>query len=136
MAKGLADKIEDALNAGVAKFMANTQSKLSASSPIDTGRLASSWMPGYGSPDRETRPEDWAEPGANRVVVEPVKTQEVSVRNTNYISNSLPYAERAAMDPGYVGRRGGGSGDWFSRVVNALPQDAEKQIKSELRKLR
>ncbi len=136
MAKGLADKIEDALNAGLAKFMANTQSKLSASSPIDTGRLASSWMPGYGSADRDTRPEGWAEPGAKRVVVEPVEDQKVSVRKANYISNSLPYAERAALDPGYVGRRGGGGGDWFARVVNALPQGAEKLSKSELWKLR
>lgn len=136
MAKGLAAKIEDALDAGLAKFMVNTQSKLSVSSPIDTGRLASSWMPGYGRPDRETRDENWAKPGAKRVVVEEVNDQRVSVRKPMYISNSLPYAERAAMDPGYVGRRGGGKGDWFTRVVNQLPQDAKKQIKAELKKIR
>ena len=42
------------------------------------------------------------------------------------ISNSLPYAARAAYDPGYNGRRGGGAGDWFTRIENGLPKDAEK----------
>ena len=50
-------KVEKRMDAGFAKFVVNTQSKLSASSPVDTGRLASSWMIGKGQPDRSVEPE-------------------------------------------------------------------------------
>jgi hypothetical protein len=53
-----------------------------------------------------------------------------------YISNSLPYAERAAFDPGYVGRRGGGSGDWFTKIQNNLSLDAQKAFDFFLRKVK
>ena len=128
-------EIDDALNKGLARFLINTQSKLSASSPIDTGRLASSWMIGKGVPDRDTRPEDWAEPGAKRVEVKQYGGP-ITMDSDWYISNSLPYAARAAYDPGYVGRRGGGAGDWFSRIENGLPKDAEKAFDFFLRKVK
>ena len=47
----IVQEIDDALNKGLARFLINTQSKLSASSPIDTGRpWPSSWMIGKGVP--------------------------------------------------------------------------------------
>ena len=58
------------------------------------------------------------------------------MESDHYISNSLPYAERAALDPGYVGRAGGGAGDWFTRIENNLPKDAERAFDFFLRKIK
>ena len=41
-------EIDEALDKGLKRFLVNTQSKLSHASPVDTGRLASSWMIGKG----------------------------------------------------------------------------------------
>ena len=131
----LTKEIEEALDKGLKRFLVNTQSKLSASSPVDTGRLASSWMIGKDFPNRETRPEDWAEPGDKRVEIDRY-AGDVDLNSDWYISNSLPYAEQAAFDPGYVGRRGGGAGDWFTRIENGLVKDAEAAFDYFLRRVR
>ena len=125
-------EIDDALNKGLARFLINTQSKLSASSPVDTGRLASSWFVGKGVPDRTVPPER-KEPGP--VVITKYSGQ-IKMDSDWWISNNLPYAERAAFDPGYVGRRGGGAGDWFTRIENNLPRDAERAFDFFLRKVK
>lgn len=125
-------EIEKAMDKGLGRFLINTQSKLSASSPIDTGRLASSWMIGKGVPDRDVAAPrtEYSEPTTKPY------SGEITLGSDWYISNSLPYAERAAYDPGYVGRRGGGAGDWFSRIENNLNKDAEKAFDFFLRKVK
>ena len=125
-------EIDKALDKGLARFLINTQSKLSASSPIDTGRLASSWMVGKGVPDRSVAPEmeEGSEPTITRY------SGEITLDSDWYISNSLPYAERAAFDPGYVGRRGGGAGDWFTKIQNNLDKDAQRAFDFFLRKVK
>lgn len=130
----VAPAIEKALDKGLRRLVINTQSKLAAGSPVDTGRLASSWMIGEDQPDTSTRPENWAEPGDKRVEV---KTYEgpITFGHDFYVSNSVPYAARAAWDPGYVGRRGGGAGDWFTMVTNALPKDATRSFEYFINKL-
>ena len=128
-------EIDEALDKGLARFVINTQSKLSASSPVDSGRLASSWFIGKGVPNRSTRPEDWAEPGAKRVEVEQYGGP-IMMDSDWYISNNLPYAARAAFDPGYVGSRGGGAGDWFTRIQNNLDKDAQRAFDFFLRKVK
>ena len=128
----IVDEIDDALNKGLARFLINTQSKLSASSPIDTGRLASSWMIGKGVPDRDVPPER-DEPGP--VTVEQYDGP-ITMESDWWISSNLPYTERAAFDPGYVGRRGGGAGDWFTRIENGLPKDAKKAFDFFLKKVK
>lgn len=125
-------EIDEALDKGLARFLVNTQSKLSASSPIDTGRLASSWMIGKGVPNREVAPERDA-PGDP--TIKPYEGK-IMLDSDWWISNSLPYVERAAFDPGYVGRRGGGAGDWFTRIENKLPQDAQRAFDFYLRKVK
>ena len=99
----IVQEIEKAMDKGLGRFLINTQSKLSASSPIDTGRLAGSWMIGKGVPDREVAPE--MEKGSEPTITP--YSGEITLDVDWFISNSLPYAERAAYDPGYVGRRGG-----------------------------
>ena len=54
-------EVIEALDRGQAKLVINTQSKLSASSPVDSGRLASSWFVSKDQPDTTSeRDKDWA----------------------------------------------------------------------------
>ena len=122
-------EIDEALDKGLARFLINTQSKLSAASPLKTGRLASSWFIGKGVPDRSVAPE-MAE-GSEPTITKP--DFKITMDSDHWISNSLPYAERAAFDP-YNGRRGGG--DWFTRIENNLTRDAEKAFDYFLRRVK
>ena len=132
-AKKLMKDLEKAMDNGQAKLLINTQSKLSASSPVDTGRLASSWIIGKNSMDTSVAAE--REKGTRRVAIEPY-TEPITFEGDWHISNSLPYAQRAALDPGYVGHRGGGSGDWFTRIENNLPRDAQTAFDQFLNKVK
>ena len=114
-------EIDKALDKGLARFLFNTQSKLSAASPLDTGRLASSWVIGKNTPNREVEPEREA-PGAVTVTRQ-YNESEITMKSNWWLSSNLPYSERAAFDP-YNGRRGGGA--WFTRIENRLAQDAER----------
>ena len=144
-------QVKKALDDGTAQLLTNTQSKLSASSPVDTGRLASSWMIGHNSPDTSVAPENIGKPAEREVVdgksykVEGTNTADVSVKKYSgqitfdgdwYVSNNLPYAKRAAYDPGYTGRRGGGAGDWYSQIVNQLPADAKRTFNRTFKKIK
>ena len=86
-------------------------------------------------PDRQTRPEDWAEPGAGRVEI-PIYTQPITFQGRWFLSNSVPYADRVAFDPMFSknGRRGGAA--WFTQIQNALPRDAERSFNFFLRKVK
>ena len=122
-------EIDDALNKGLARFLINTQSKLSAASPLATGRLASSWYVGKGVPDRSVPPER-TEPGPVAIAK---PTMKITMDSDFWISNNLVYAERAAFDP-YNGRRGGG--DWFTRIENNLAKDAQTSFDFFLRRVK
>lgn len=128
----IAKEIDDALNKGLARFVITTQSKLSAANPVDTGRMASSWFIGKGAPNRDVAPE---RDGSGGVTVTPYDGP-ITMKSDWWISNSLPYAERVALDPQWAkgGRRGGA--DWFTRIQNGLPKDAERAFDFFLRKLR
>ena len=135
----LIEEILEALDVATAKFVTNTQSKLSASSPVDTGRLASSWFVNVNKPSGKVPPE---EPWASKKEGDPptIKVerfgQRIEFGDDYYIDSNLPYTAQAAFDPGYVGRRGGGRGDWFTAIENNLGQDANRIFTSELRKLK
>ena len=122
-------EIDEAMDKGFARFVIGTQSKLSAASPVDTGRLASSWYVGKGVPDRSVPPE--------RDATGPVEITKPSMKITTdsdfWISSNLPYTERAAFDP-YNGRRGGGA--WFTSIENRLAEDAQKALDYFLRKVK
>ena len=128
----IVSEIDEALDKGLARFIINTQSKLAAASPVDSGRLASSWYVGKGVPNRDERPEDWAEPGAKRVEIEK-PSMKITMDSDWWISNNLPYAERAAFDP-YNGRRGAGA--WFTSIENRLAEDANRAFDYFLRKVK
>ena len=122
-------EIDEALDRAMAQFLFNTRSKLSAASPVLTGRLASSWNIGRNQPDLSAPPE--------REAVGPIQLKPFSDPITYggnwFISSNLPYTQRAAYDP-YNGRRGGG--DWFTRIENNLAKDAERIFTRELAKIK
>ena len=130
-------RIDAALDKGMARFLLGSQSKLSAASPVDTGRLASNWFIGQNKPDRTTTSEEpWASKkkgAAPTIKVEKPLMKITADDGTWYISNNLPYAERAAYDP-YNGRIG--AGDWFTGIVNYLPNDAQEAFDFYLKKLK
>lgn len=122
-------EIDAALDRATAQFLTNTQSKLSAASPVLTGRLASSWNIGRNTPDLSAPPE--------RDALGPIKIKPFGGRITYggqwFISSNLPYSQRAAYDP-YNGRRGGG--DWFTRIENRLASDWNTIATRELKKIK
>ena len=121
----LVKEIDKQLDKAMAVFVFNTQSKLSAASPLLTGRLASSWFVGQNTPDRSVPPErDRPAP-----VVITRYSGKITFDGTWFISSNLPYTQRAAYDP-YNGRRGGG--DWFTRIENNLAKDADRIFKKYL----
>jgi hypothetical protein len=122
-------EIDEAMDKGFARFVIGTQSKLSAASPVDTGRLASSWYVGKGVPDRSVPPERDA-PGTVQIEK---PSMEITTDSDFWISSNLPYTERSAFDP-YNGRRGGGA--WFTSIENRLAEDAQKAFDYFLRKVK
>ena len=130
----LVKEIDDMLDKGLARFVILTQSKLSAANPVDTGRMASSWFVAKDSPSRDVAPERDS-PGPVEIPKD-YNPAEIKMDSDWYISNSLPYAERVAIDPVYAkgGRRGGA--DWFTRIQNNLAKDADRAFDFFLRKVK
>lgn len=122
-----------AMNEGTTQLLVSTQGKLSATSPVDTGRLASSWMIGKNSVNPSVAAK--REKGTTRISVEPYDG-EITFTGEWHVSNSLPYAKTAAYDPGYVGRSGGGQGDWFTSVENNLTRTAKAAFDDFLDKVK
>ena len=122
-------EIDEALDRGMSKFLFNTRSKLSAASPVLTGRLASSWNIGKNQPDLSAPPVREAK---GPVQLKPF-TEPITYGGNYFVSSNLPYTQRAAYDP-YNGRRGGG--DWFTRIENNLAKDAERIFQRELSKVK
>nr|BAR36031.1 hypothetical protein [uncultured Mediterranean phage uvMED] len=130
----LVKAIDRALNKGLARFVFNTQSKLAAAAPIDTGRLASSWFIGMDQPNREVEPERDEPEGVQ--VTRDYTALEITMQHNWYISSNLPYTERACYDARWAkgGRRGGAQ--WFTNIANRLPQDAERSFDYFLKNLK
>ena len=126
---GVIKEINKALDRATSQFLINTQSKLSASSPVLTGRLASSWNIGKNAPDLSYPP---VRVKKEKIVIKPWGGP-ITYGGNWFISSNLPYTQRAAFDP-YNGRRGGG--DWFTRIENNLLKDAERIFTRELAKIK
>ena len=125
-------EIDQALDKGLARFVILTQGKLSKASPVDSGRAASSWFIGSGSPDRSTAAE---RPKGARDVQITKPTQKITMNSDHFISNNLPYAERICFDPKYA-KNGSGGAAWFTTIVNNLGRDAEKSFDFFLSKVK
>ena len=122
-------EIEAVYDKAFAKFVINTQTKLSKSSPIDTGRLAASWVIGKGSPDPYVPPER-----DRRGSEQPPQYKgKITMDGDWYVSSNLPYTVRVAYDPiwGKNGRRGGSA--WFTNITDNMGKDYDRILSSELR---
>lgn len=128
----LIKEIDKALDKGLARLLILTQGKLAAANPVDTGRMASSWFIGKGTPSRQVAPE---RDGPGPVKKNPYEGP-ITMKDDWYISNSLPYAERVSFNPLWSknGRRGGSA--WFTQIQNGLPKDAERAFEFFLRKVK
>ncbi len=125
-------QIDEALDKGMARFVILTQGKLSKNSPVDTGRMASSWFIGQGVPDRSVPPEK-AKGAADVSVTKP--SQKITMETDAYISSNLDYSERVCFDPKYSKGGRGGAG-WFTKIANNLDKDATKAFSNFLKKVK
>ncbi len=138
-------QIDEALDKGMARFVILTQGKLSKNSPVDTGRMASSWFIGQGVPNRETpAPQGTPSTYKNGVKVKQGETgsisttkpsQKITMESDVYISSNLDYSERVCFDPKYSKGGRGGEG-WFTKITNNLDKDAEKAFSFFLKKVK
>ena len=100
-------EIDEALNKALADFLFYTQGKLSKAAPVDTGRLASSFVLGKDLPNREVEPKRTSKGPV--IVTRQYTRKEITMDSNWFISNNLPYAHTVAYNPiyGKNGRVGG-----------------------------
>ena len=136
-------QIDEALDKGMARFVILTQGKLSKNSPVDSGRMASSWFIGQGVPNREEPDKRegsgkngaWKSKEDTPIIAVTKPSQKITMESDWYISSNLDYSERICLDPTYAkGSRGGE--DWFTKISNGLDKDAEKAFEYFLRKVK
>lgn len=127
-------EVEKAMNVALTNFLFATQSKLSKAAPVDTGRLASSFVLGKDNPNREVEPAR-DEPGPVTVTRQYNKS-EITMDSDWYISNNLEYAFTVAYNPiyGKGGRVGGAA--WYTTIANNLQRDANASFDRQLRKIK
>tara|TARA_R110001592_G_scaffold71021_5_gene217326 strand:+ start:5399 stop:5827 length:429 start_codon:yes stop_codon:yes gene_type:complete len=127
-------EIEKAMNDSLGELLFDTQSKLSKAAPVNTGRLASSFVLGKDLPNREFEPEREA-PGEVTVTRQYNKA-EIDIKSDWYISNNLKYAYTVANNPiwGKGGRVGGAA--WYTTIANNLQKDANASFDRQFRKLK
>ena len=122
--------IEKAMDKALGEHLLKIQANLAKAAPKDTGRFASSWFVAQDSPDRSVRSKNWAEPGAQKVEVQP-PSQRITYDGTWYVSNSLPYSERVCFDPIYA-KGGAGGAAWFTSITNQIPAQWSKIVAKHL----
>ena len=131
------DDITKALDVASQKLVTQTQSLLSKASPVDTGRLASSWVVNENSPSEYVPPEEpWAslKKGDAPIINVLEYTQPIKYGRTYYIASNLPYSKIAALDPQYSGKIN--SKQWFTSIRDNMSQYANKIYQNELRKIK
>ena len=96
------DEIDAALDKGLARFLLQTQSKLAAANPVDTGRMASSWFVGKDGQNLNhvLRIGPSQAPGAWRLN----SLIKIRMGDDYYLNDSVPYAERVARSAICKGR--------------------------------
>jgi len=131
----LVKKYREALDEGQSQLVQQTQGKLSAAAPVDTGRLASSFFIGKNFPNRSITPKRDG-PGP---VTSPKYSGKITFEGEWWISNNLPYAQYVALDPtnkiyGKNGRVGAAA--WYTIIVNNLQRDADRIFEKEFKKIK
>ena len=125
--KDVGPEIEKRLNTFMDGYVTGLQEQLALSAPYETGRLASSWRIGQGSPDRDVEPEREA-PGDVTIAA---YSGEIKFGPNYYVSSNIPYAERLCLDPSFPIKTA--PKDWFTRIVNQAPKLADKKFTDAFR---
>ena len=125
--KRLAAHIKKALDFQVADTIISTQAGLGSASvsPVQTGRLRSSWFASEGNSSNAVAPE-----GANSANTDAQQLRVDSKRNY-HLTNNLPYAQRVALE-GHVKNK---PVTWFrdfrDQVIPKIQAEAARQAKRE-----
>ena len=123
-------EIKEALDTALAGTLNLQQSSLAKANPKDTGRMAASWTVGHNTPDRSVKPEGQQDPTPTPY------SGKITFDGTWYITNSLPYAERAGEGAGgqgpYNGRRG--TTNWYKNITAHSQEDWQRALRRFLRK--
>ena len=125
--KKLAAHIKKALDFQMAETLISTQARLGSASvsPVDTGRLRSSWFAAEGNASNAEAPE-----GANSPNTD-AQGLKVDSRKTYHLTNNLPYAQRVAVEGHVVSK----PTTWFTDFVNTtapkIGDTAAKVVKRE-----
>ena|SRR6056300_1274002 len=128
--KRLAAHIKKALDFQVADTIASTQAGLGSASisPVQDGRLRSSWFASEGAGTGAVAPE-----GANSPNTDAANLR-VDSRKTYTLQNALPYAQRVALE-GHVSSRKPIPVTWFrdfrDQVIPKIQAEAARQAKRE-----
>lgn len=115
--------LKKALDALQAEVLITAQSELGSSrvSPIDTGRLRSSWFAAEGTPSSEVAPEGADSPNTDATGLR------VDSSKTYHLTNNLVYAQRVALEGHVVSK----PKTWFTDFTNSrIPkiQDAAARV--------
>lgn len=136
-------QIDEALDKGMARFVILTQGKLSKNSPVDSGRMASSWFIGQGVPNRDDpnkrkgsgKNGAWRSGEDTPIIAVTKPSQKITMETDAYISSNLDYSERVCFDPKYSKGGRGGAG-WFTKIANNLDKDAVKAFSFFLKQVK
>ena len=123
----LAAHIKKAMDALQAETLITAQARLgsAAVSPIDTGRLRSSWFAAEGTASNDVAPEGTNSPNTDATGLK------VDSSKNYHLTNNLEYVQRVALEGHVVSK----PTNWFVDFVNAdipkIQAKAAQQIKRE-----
>lgn len=123
----LATHIKKAMDALQAETLITAQARLgsAAVSPVDTGRLRSSWFAAEGAASNDVAPEGTNSPNTDATGLK------VDSRKNYHLTNNLSYAQRVALEGHVVSK----PTNWFVDFVNSdvprIQAKAAQQIKRE-----
>lgn len=126
-AKDLQRYLKKALDALQAETLITAQARLgsSAVSPIDSGRLRSSWFASEGAGTGAIAPEGANSPNTDATGLK------VDSRKTYTLQNALPYAQRVAIEGHVVSKPTTWFTDFRNQAIPKIQAEAARQIKSE-----
>lgn len=126
-AKDLKKHLKKAMDALSAEVLITTQARLgsTAVSPVQTGRLRSSWFAAEGTPSRDVAPEGTNSPNTDATGLR------VDSSKDYFISNSLPYAQVVAIEGKVVSKPTGWFKEFRDQTIPKIQAEAARQIKSE-----
>ena len=126
-AKGLEKHLKKALDALQAEVLITTQAKLgsAAVSPVDTGRLRSSWFAAEGASSNEVAPEKKNSPNSDATNLR------VDADKTYHLTHHLPYVQYVALEGKAVSKPANWFIDFMNVTVPKIQNAAARVVKQE-----